>query len=516
MSFLNTTTTYFFYPTLFITGAAILIIEITGTRVLSPFYGSTIFVWSSLITITLGFLALGYFIGGFIADKYPKAQWFYAIIFLGGATALLLIKLSQPLLVFSNQFGLRGGSIVAALTLFAVPFFLLSMASPFAIRLRAYELQHTGHTSGVIFGVSTIGSLAGALLTGFYLIPNFFVSNIFSVAAVVVMSTAIVGLLLEKSSRRLILASFVLLAVLIFMPFSRDQGRGAVSVIHREPSFYGQIQVQERGGVQCLSVNGQNQTCITVADGKQALAYGALIDTMFEGDFRFANALIIGLGGGVLVRDLQDNFNTIDAVEIDPKMTQVAKEFFGYSDIDPRLTTYIADGRNYIRNLEAQLPSGFGGEASKSGLKEYHVVILDAFSGSSPVPHLYTKEAFQEIKNIMHPEGALVVNTIGRPYGKGETLQHSVFKTLSQVFPHVVVISTENIKEDPEAFGNVLFIASASAKKPPIREEFIAGYTSENTKQGVLLTDAYNPIETLALSIQEESQKIYQQFWSIL
>jgi len=127
--------TYFLYSILFLSGAVILVIEIAGARVLAPFYGSTIFVWSSLISVTLGFLALGYFVGGFIADKYPKGHVLYSILFLGGATGLLLIKASVPLLFLSEQFGFRAGSVAAALFLFALPLFLLSMAGPFAIRL---------------------------------------------------------------------------------------------------------------------------------------------------------------------------------------------------------------------------------------------------------------------------------------------------------------------------------------------------------------------------------------------
>jgi len=134
--------------TLFITGAGVLVIEIVGTRVLSPFYGSTIFVWSSLIAVTLGFLALGYFASGFIADKFPKGSLLYFLIFLGGALALLLMKLNQPLLVFSDSFGFRMGPLVASLVLFALPLMFLGMAGPFVIRLMAVTLEQTGHVSG--------------------------------------------------------------------------------------------------------------------------------------------------------------------------------------------------------------------------------------------------------------------------------------------------------------------------------------------------------------------------------
>jgi len=496
---LPTLRTYFLYFTLFISGAVILVIEIAGARVLAPFYGSTIFVWSSLISVTLGFLALGYFIGGFIADKYPKGQLLYSILFLGGATGLLLIKSSVPLLSFSEQFGFRAGSLAATFLLFALPLFLLSMASPFAIRLLSRELEHTGHVSGSVFALSTVGSLGGALLVGFYLVPNFFISNIFTIAAAVMMGTTLVGLFLEKSPWRLILAAIVLFAAALLLPFSTGKDNDKVSVIHREPSFYGEIQVVEAHGLLCLVVESTTQTCIA-EDGTQSLSYGNLITATFGEDFHADSALLIGLGGGVLARDLKERFDTIDVVEIDPKMVRIAKEFFNYDDSDPGLNTFVADGRKFIR---------------ASG-KKYDIIIVDAFVGANPVPHLYTKKALEEIKDILSPMGMMIANTLGRPKGEGEMLPRSLAKTVGSVFPYLEVISTENVEEDPDAFGNILFLASNVPKTFPIRDEFIVRYNEEDLEGAILLTDARNPIELLGAAFAEETHKRYKRFLSSL
>src|SRR4030042_620516 len=130
---------YFLYFTLFVSGGVILIIEIAGTRILAPFF---------------------------------------------------LIKLNQHLLVFSDKFGFKFGPLVSSALLFALPLLLLSMAGPFAIRLLSREREHSGTVSGMVFGISTVGSLAGALIAGFYLVPNFSLSNVFvfSVAAIMFIS----------------------------------------------------------------------------------------------------------------------------------------------------------------------------------------------------------------------------------------------------------------------------------------------------------------------------------------
>lgn len=169
---------YFLYFTIFTTGAVILVIEILGTRILAPFYGSTIFVWSSLITITLLSLALGYYFGGKLADKKPNTKTLYWIIFIAGAAILLIPQYNKWILLQTNRFGLKYGPLLAAFFLFAPPLFLLGTVSPFVVRIKTPTLDHLGAIAGNLYAISTFGSLVGGLLAGFYLVPNFSVSSI--------------------------------------------------------------------------------------------------------------------------------------------------------------------------------------------------------------------------------------------------------------------------------------------------------------------------------------------------
>ncbi|MBI1956937.1 MAG: fused MFS/spermidine synthase [Candidatus Niyogibacteria bacterium] len=491
---------WFLYFTLFITGAVILVIEIAGTRVLAPFYGSTIFVWSSLITVTLAALAAGYVTGGFIADKRPDGRWFYALIFAGGASALALIKISQPVLIFSDQFGIRWGAFVAALALFALPLFLLSTTGPFVIRLLAREREHAGHVSGIVFGVSTAGSLAGALLAGFYLIPNFFIENIFIAAASIVMGAAFVGFLLERGSRTLASIFAVLLLLGVVIPAYPGTVADGTSVLHESPSFYGTIQIIERGGIRCMSISSFTQTCIKISNSQQVLPYVGLIETLLS-DLENGRMLVIGLGGGVMARDMAGQFDAIDVVEIDQKVYDAAKEYFGYRDADPSITTHIADGRAFVRKYDAE---------------PYTAVVLDIFAGSNLVPHFFTKEAFESMREVLAPNGVLVINTIGRPYGRGSELPRSVLRTLAAVFPYTGIISTENIKEDPEKFGNLIFVASASPKEFPVNQEFAVVYDKNEIADAALLTDARNLTKALRLSVYEEAQQFHRNFLGTL
>ncbi len=169
---------WFFYLTVFVTGGVILVIEILGTRILAPFYGSTIFVWSSLISVTLGFLALGYFFGGKLADKKPDINLLYWIILVAALFILIIPKIDKFILLKTDFLGIRWGPLFAAFFLFSIPLLLLGTVSPFALRVKTKTVGDVGKAAGNLYAISTLGSLAGGLLAGFYLVPNFPVNSI--------------------------------------------------------------------------------------------------------------------------------------------------------------------------------------------------------------------------------------------------------------------------------------------------------------------------------------------------
>ena len=307
-SSINALRTSFLYLTLFMAGGVILVIEIAGTRILAPFFGATVFVWSSLITITLGFLALGYLFGGILVDRYPRPSCFYSIIFSGGACSLFLIKLNQPLLVFSDRFGIRIGPLVGALVLFALPLFLLSMAAPFVIRLRSASPERSGHNCGSVFAVSTVGSLAGALLAGFYLIPNFSLSSIFLVSASVIMVSAILGLFLEKNSLRIIVILALLLGAILLCPFIKHKDDSKVSIIHHEPSFYADLKVLELPFARVLLMSGVCQSVFDRANSTSLAKEITELKRQLSAWPVDAEVLVLGFAAGSIAKTIDPGY----------------------------------------------------------------------------------------------------------------------------------------------------------------------------------------------------------------
>jgi len=481
------------YITIFFSGAAVLIIEIAGTRVLSPFYGSTIFVWSSLIITTLGFLALGYFFGGVVADKYPEGKWFYSIIFAGGAAALLLLKFNQPILIYSDRFGLKTGPLAAAIMLFALPLCIFSMASPFAIRLQSKAVEKAGHVSGRIFAISTAGSLLGAVLAGFYLIPNFLLKDIFSVTAIVIMLIAFIGLIIEKAPQNIIIPTVIILTIILALSFREYKTQeDVITMIHQEPSFYADLQVGEARGNRMLFMDGNLQTGvlkeknlgpILIQYNKPSAKYIIEIQRLSEDWATNSDVLLLGLGGGSLDNALHDDF-AVDAVEIDPKIAKLAKEYF-YHTSDENNELFIEDARSFLRKTD----------------KKYDYIIIDLSLGNTLPFHFYTKESVELIRDHLKNNGAVVMNLSMR-YSENNAALTSILRTFDEVFPEIIV----TIPEEEEHLVNMLVHTS---KNPNYNPGLNGDYheVELNFSDGVVLTDQKNPLEVYLVQSLEEFLK---------
>lgn len=159
------------YGTVATAGAAVMMLELLGTRIIGPFYGVSLYVWSSLISVALIALSLGYYLGGVIADKETGFQLSHAIA-LAGLTAAAIPFISHPILLWTNDLGMRGGAFVSALLLFTAPLTLLGMVGPQVIKMATLRREGVGMAVGSVYAISTVGSVVGTLLLGFFLLPE--------------------------------------------------------------------------------------------------------------------------------------------------------------------------------------------------------------------------------------------------------------------------------------------------------------------------------------------------------
>ena len=156
---------------IFLCGAALMIIELTGSRILAPVLGTSLVVWTSLIGIILASLSLGAWWGGLLADRRPEPRLLGRIVLLAAwATGSIGLSKTWILEALQNTGSLHTVAIVATVVLFAPAAVLLGMVPPFAVRLCLQDREHSGRTSGSLYAISTIGSIVGTFLAGFVLI----------------------------------------------------------------------------------------------------------------------------------------------------------------------------------------------------------------------------------------------------------------------------------------------------------------------------------------------------------
>jgi len=337
-----------------VTGGVVLAIEVLGTRVIGTFYGSSLYVWAALLSVTLVCLAIGYAAGGLLADRAPHGWVLCLLVMLAGASVLLVRPMTAVLEPFSTLFGLAWGAIASAGVIFFGPLTLLAMAGPYVIRLRARAVERVGSTSGAVYALSTVGSVLGVLAVVFVMIPRLGTHGSLLVCSGALIGAGALGLAVlwrGKAAAALLLAALPVLA-------RSDPPTVPGELFHAE-SAYGQMRViqqdrTERGPYRMLMVNGIMQTGMPLDIG--LVAAGSILQTdrytlellpYFHPDLGCGRrGVLIGLAGGMFPRVME--FYDIDwtAVEIDVQVAELAKAYFGY-----RGGIFLPDGRAHAVDL---------------------------------------------------------------------------------------------------------------------------------------------------------------------
>lgn len=189
---------YILEITVFICGAVVMIFELVGSRILAPYLGTSIFVWTSLIGIILGSLSVGYYWGGKIADKKATPGGLAGIILLAAFLIGLTVLLKDVLILFliTSLSQIKATSVLSSIILFSPASILLGMVSPYVAKLKLNSLDSAGAIVGNLYALSTAGSIGGTFLAGFYLIPSFGVNKILIALAIVIL---LISVFLDKN-----------------------------------------------------------------------------------------------------------------------------------------------------------------------------------------------------------------------------------------------------------------------------------------------------------------------------
>lgn len=436
--------------TVFLTGAAVLAIEVAAMRVLSVYYGSSVYVTSSVLGVILGALSLGYYFGGRLVDRFRSAQLFYGLIVAAGAAAVvmhMLIILALPSL--APELDPQQGSIWLSLLLFFVPSVLLGTLSPFAVALiHNPKSKSVGSDAGLVFLWSTLGSISGSIVTGFYLVTVLGVRTIMLATAVALIVLGALGLLTLSARRRSIAAVTAALLLAVAWSWVALQNTKTQGVIHEQDGLYSRITVTNGAynnePVRYMLLDRSLSSASYPDSDELVFAYAQYAQLLVAMKPEASRGLMTGGGNYSVPAYLARNMPnaTVEVSEVEPALYDLSRQYFGLKD-DPRLVNRIIDGRQALRGKDGAYDFMFG--------DAYHSVVT--------VPsHLTTREYFQEVKRSLKPDGVMMLNLIGRLGDWQPSYLLSQIKTIQEVFPDTELYATQ----DPTAFNrtqNLVLIA---------------------------------------------------------
>ncbi|MBS3752665.1 MAG: fused MFS/spermidine synthase [Anaerolineales bacterium] len=452
----------YLYFSVFATGLTTLAVEFAASRLLGSVFGTSNLVWASIIGLILIYLTAGYFLGGRWADRRPDYKVFYTILAWGAFTSGLIPFVSRPVLyraadAFDQlQVGVLLGSFTGVLILFVVPITLLGTISPFAIRLALRDSRKAGKVSGKIYAISTLGSFLGTFTPDLILIPLVGTTLTFVAFSLFLVLVALGGLWKHAGWKEALKWSWMIVVLILL---GGIWGRGSIKntpgQIYETESSYNYIQVIEQDGYRYLRLNeGQGVHSIY---HPERLAYNGtwmqVLAAPFFNEAPFSpqdveSMAIVGLAAGTTARQATQAFGPIpvDGFEIDPKIIQVGKEYFGMTQ--PNLNPIPKDGR-------------WGLDTSE---KTYSIISMDAYRPPYIPWHLTTVEFFRIVHEHLTPQGVVAINVGRAP--DDERLLAGLVATVKTVFPSVYVIDV------PDSFNSIIYATKQPTKVENLSQNY--------------------------------------------
>lgn len=432
------------FALIFISGGAILALELLASRIMTPYFGVSLYIWTGILSITLVSLALGYWWGGRLAAAAPARRLglLFAIMPALAGLAIIAACMIYPFAFHPlARWSLSGGAFAACMILLFLPLVATSAMNPLLVALLLLQQQEKRKGdagSGLVFFVSTLGSVAGVIVTAFGLIP--YISNYTATLLVALLLGALsltaAASKLAMSGRGAVTACGVaalLGAALLGWQGDRYTGRlGPIAfsgaqwqVEGTHSSLFGTVKILRSGadaegkflrmyfhdGLIQNSVDSNQRSISFYTWALEALAHAYRP--------QMQDVLLLGLGAGIVPSRLARNGARVAVVEIDPASLAVAQQYFGFDA--KRVTAHQADARTFVGDCKP----------------DNDVVLVDLFHGDGTPDYLITREFFRDLKGCLKPGGVAIFNTFAN---LDDTRSYShLLATLQSELPHVAL-----------------------------------------------------------------------------
>jgi spermidine synthase/MFS family permease len=490
----------------FLCGACVMVLEMAGSRVVAPYMGTSLVVWTSLIGVIMLSLTLGYWLGGIVSDRRPSRLLLSNIIAASAVITIIVGFAANPLLeaLASGVTNVYAASVIASALLFAPPGALLGMVSPFIVRLAMQSVGSSGGTVGKFSAMSSAGSILGTFLGGFVLISFFSSQTILFIVAFVLGAVAV---LLRAGARKFPALCVAAAALALGFLSDRADTSSEVRALFMRPegitvdTHYNTIRVMERLahgtnlGIRILQTDPMGAQSLMFIDRPDELYsdYTKFYDLAFHYNPDAKKVLMLGGGGYCVPKHITATRPdvAVDVVELDPGITETARKYFSLSD-RPGQRIFHEDARMFL-NREAA-----------SGAK-YDAVFGDVFGSSYSIPfHMTTAECMKNIRALLSDDGVFVVNIIS---SIDSELFSGIYSSVASAFPTVMIYPATY----PNSAGrrqNIMIVALASsdARYREAADERIASllmhrWTNRFEPKIAAFTDAFAPVEKYALSL---------------
>ena len=484
---------------IFLLGAIYMILELVCSRVLAPYFGTSNLVWTSVIGVILLSSSVGNYIGGFIADKNASKKNIQLIL---GATGIFILAIALiQKFVLTNiadwLSDIRIGAIISTILLFFIPSMLIGFLSPIVIKIRMNDLSKVGKTSGILYSVNTLGSIVGTFLGGFVLIPLLGSIEILYILSICIFLIIIYVDFKDKES---LIFAIIMIAINIslfgYLIYSNninkqlvlDENSTAVADFDTE---YGRVNIQngELSGekVRFLLIDKGNESATFLDEdlrNELVFEYTKFYDLMFDSNIEIKDTLMIGGAGYSYPKYYISHYEdkNMDVVEVDDRITEIAKEYFFLDDLyedydlynNHRLNLITADGRSYLN----------------SNTKKYDAILNDAFAGDTPAETLTTVEATQRVKDSLNEGGVYLSNIISSLDGDNSKFLKAEVATLKTVFNNVYIVPCF-FTDDLYTVQNIMVVATDDT----LQLDNIVDLNLDDST--IILTDNYSPIDSL-------------------
>ncbi|NOX45485.1 MAG: spermidine synthase [Chlorobi bacterium] len=480
---------------IFFAGIITMAFELAGSRILGPYFGASIFIWTSLIGIIMGSLSVGYWFGGQVSIRRSDLK-ILSILLLFGAIFIFVTAFGHDYILkrvvkYIPDFRLQ--VVISSAVLFGPASLFMGAVLPYAVKLKINTIESSGVAVGRLYALSTIGSITGTFLSGFVLLPLFGFLNIMYALTGILLAFCLWIFFVDKTKVYLVvtLFSFVLLSSVWIKTYTKE-----VDYIDKDTQYnrifvYNTTDKPTGRPVKMLAVNNEHSSAMFL-DGSglvfEVLKYYHLVKYFNPG---FKHSLMIGGSGYAFPKDYLERYPeaTMDVVEIDPELTSIAYTYFDLPH-DPRLRIFHEDGRTFINREK----------------NKYDAFFMDAYKSMITVPfQLTTKEAIQKIYDILNEDGVVLANLISTLSHKNNAFLRAELATYKSVFPQVYLFAVQYpnpTEKEKEHFQNFMLVGLKTGVKPSLisdneeLNEFLSHLVKINIEEDLpILTDDFAPVE---------------------